>query len=57
MGVSIVSAGKSGGFLEVVVEGYVQGTQPNERQLVLIQSVAKLSDTDSGALVGMARGL
>ena len=44
------------GFVGVVVEGYVHGPQPSERQLVLIQPVAKY-DTDSGAIVGMARGV
>ena len=43
-----------GEFVGVAVEEYVQGPQPNERQLVLIQPVEKY-DTGSGAVVGMAR--
>ena len=40
----------------IPVEEYVTGSQPSERQLVLIQPVGKY-DTDSGAVVGMARGV
>ena len=44
------------GFVGLAVVGYVTGPQPSERQLVLIQPVAKF-DTDSGAVVGIARGV
>ena len=44
------------GLVGIEVEGYVHGPQPSERQLVLIQLVAKY-DTDSGAVVGMASGV
>ena len=40
------------GFVGLAVEGYVRGSQPSERQLVLIQPVAKY-DTDSGAARGV----
>ena len=40
----------------IATEGRVRGAQPSERQLALIQPVVK-HDTDSGAGVGMARGV
>ena len=44
------------GFVGIVVEGYVRAPQPSERLLVLVKPVVKY-DTDSGAVVGMAKGV
>ena len=39
-----------GGFVGIAVQAYVQGPQPSETKLVMIQSSEKY-DTDSGAVI------